>query len=51
MSALIDERSDDWPGAEADWKRAFDLYPTVGLNNQWGNAIGMVHQERAATRK
>jgi protein O-mannosyl-transferase len=51
MSGLIDERLGDWPQAEADWKRAFELYPTMGLNQQWAQAMGMANQQRAATRK
>jgi protein O-mannosyl-transferase len=51
MSALIDEKMNDWPTAEADWKKAFDLYPTIGLNNAAGHAMEMAHRQRAATRK
>jgi protein O-mannosyl-transferase len=51
MSGLIDERQDDWPRAESDWKRAFDLYPTMGLNSQWAHAMGMAQKQRAATQK
>jgi protein O-mannosyl-transferase len=47
MSALIDERLGEWPQAEADWKRAFDLYPAPGLNDQWAHAMGMANQERS----
>ena len=44
MSALIDERLGEWPQAAADWKRAFELYPTKGLNDQWGNAMAMANR-------
>ncbi len=51
MSGLIDERLDDWPQAESDWKQAFELYPTMGLNEQWAHAMGMARKQQAATRK
>ena len=51
MSALIDEKLNDWPQAAAHWKRAFDLYPTVGLSERWGHAMAMESRRCAATRK
>jgi len=41
MSALIDEKAGDWRQASSDWKEAFDLYPSIGLNEQWTHAMMM----------
>jgi tetratricopeptide (TPR) repeat protein len=51
MAALIDEKLGDWPQATADWKRAFELYPSAGLNEQWARAMGMASRQRTATTR
>ena len=51
MSALIDEKAGDWPLAQRDWKKAFDLYSSSETYNAWNRAMTRAQQSQATTQK
>jgi hypothetical protein len=51
MSALIDEKEENWPHAIEDWKRAFDLYPSGTTQERWAHAMEMAQKQGATTKR
>jgi protein O-mannosyl-transferase len=49
-SATVAEARGDWQTAVEDWKRAFDLQPSMAAEAKMLNARQMLEKQRAATR-